>query len=76
MRKARSAARAPRPRPQQPPSRLRFAFASCQQYEQGYYGAYRHMVADEPDLVLHLGDYIYEARGAATTCASTTRPRR
>jgi len=43
------------------PSRLRFAFASCQQYEQGYYGAYRHMVADQPDLVLHLGDYTYEA---------------
>ncbi|HEX7053246.1 MAG TPA: alkaline phosphatase D family protein [Burkholderiales bacterium] len=43
------------------PARLRFAFASCQHYEQGYYGAYRHLVADEPDLVLHLGDYIYES---------------
>jgi alkaline phosphatase D len=42
------------------PGRLRFAFASCQHYEQGYYGAYRHMVADQPDLILHLGDYIYE----------------
>ena len=42
------------------PARLRFAFASCQQYEQGYYGAYRHMAADQPDLILHLGDYIYE----------------
>jgi alkaline phosphatase D len=41
--------------------RLRFAFASCQQYEQGYYGAYRHMVADAPDLVAFLGDYIYES---------------
>ncbi len=43
------------------PARLRFAFASCQQYEQGYYGAYRHIVADEPDLVAFLGDYIYES---------------
>jgi alkaline phosphatase D len=43
------------------PGRLRFAFASCQHYEHGYYGAYRHMVADQPDLVLHLGDYIYES---------------
>ena len=43
------------------PGRLRFAFASCQQYEQGYFGAYRHIVADDPELVLHLGDYIYEA---------------
>ena len=49
------------PGPQSKPARLRFAFASCQQYEQGYYGAYRHMAADQPDLVLHLGDYIYES---------------
>jgi alkaline phosphatase D len=43
------------------PARLRFAFASCQHYEQGYFGAYRHVVADDPELVVHLGDYIYEA---------------
>ncbi|MDH3318155.1 MAG: alkaline phosphatase D family protein [Betaproteobacteria bacterium] len=41
--------------------RLRFAFASCQQYEQGYYGAHRHIAADAPDLVAFLGDYIYES---------------
>ena len=41
--------------------RLRFAFACCQQYEQGYYAAYRHMAADDLDLVIHLGDYIYES---------------
>jgi alkaline phosphatase D len=41
--------------------RLRFAYASCQQYEQGYYGAYHHMLADDLDLVVHLGDYIYES---------------
>ena len=43
------------------PTLLRYAFASCQQYEQGYYGAYRHIVADTPDLVAFLGDYIYES---------------
>ena len=43
------------------PAQLRFAFASCQQYEQGYYGAYRHIVADAPDLIAFLGDYIYES---------------
>ncbi|HSN71422.1 MAG TPA: alkaline phosphatase D family protein, partial [Steroidobacteraceae bacterium] len=42
------------------PGRLRVALASCQHYEHGFYGAYRHMVADQPDLVLHVGDYIYE----------------
>jgi len=38
-----------------PAQRLRFAFASCQQYEQGFFGAYRHIVADQPDLVAFLG---------------------
>src|SRR5574341_450539 len=41
--------------------RLRFALASCQQYEQGYYAAYRHIVNDAPDLVAFVGDYIYES---------------
>jgi alkaline phosphatase D len=39
---------------------LRFAFASCQQYEQGYYSALRHMAAEDLNAVLFLGDYIYE----------------
>ena len=42
------------------PSSLRFAFVSCQHYEHGYFSAYRHIVADEPELIVHLGDYIYE----------------
>src|SRR5262245_13189979 len=41
--------------------RLRFAFASCQHYEQGYYAAYRAMAREDLDIVLHLGDYIYES---------------
>jgi len=41
--------------------RMRFAIASCQHYEGGYYAAYRHMAAEDLDLVAHLGDYIYEA---------------
>ena len=40
--------------------RLRIALASCQQYEHGYYVAYRNIVADDPDLIVHVGDYIYE----------------
>lgn len=44
-------------------ARLRFAFASCQNFEQGYYGAYRHMAAEDVDLVVFLGDYIYETSG-------------
>ena len=44
-----------------PVDRLRFAFASCQQYEQGFYAAHRHMAAEDLDLVVFLGDYIYES---------------
>ncbi len=39
---------------------LRFAFASCQHFETGLFTAYQHMLADDLDLVVHLGDYIYE----------------
>src|SRR5436190_23099653 len=35
--------------------RLRFAFASCQHYETGFYTAYRHMAAEDLDVVFHLG---------------------
>ncbi len=38
-----------------------FAFASCQQYEQGFYTAYQHMAQEDLDLIVHLGDYIYES---------------
>ncbi len=51
------------PAPSSQPDRLRFAFASCQHYETGLFTAYQHMAADELDLVLHLGDYIYEREG-------------
>lgn len=45
------------------PEKLRFAFASCQHYEQGLFTAYEHMAKDNLDLVFHLGDYIYEYPG-------------
>ncbi|MEU5566482.1 alkaline phosphatase D family protein [Micromonospora musae] len=46
---------------------LVMAFASCAHYESGYYTAYRRMAEDNPGLVLHLGDYIYE--GGTNTSA-------
>jgi hypothetical protein len=39
---------------------MSFAFASCQAYADGYYTAYRHMAEEDLDVVVHLGDYIYE----------------
>jgi alkaline phosphatase D len=42
------------------PARLTFAFASCQNRQDGFWTAYEHMADEELDLVLFLGDYIYE----------------
>jgi alkaline phosphatase D len=42
------------------PEAMRFALVSCQHYESGYYAAYRDIVQQDIDFVLHVGDYIYE----------------
>lgn len=42
------------------PERLRLALTSCQHWEQGWFSAYRDMIAAMPDVVLQVGDYIYE----------------
>ena len=42
------------------PSQLNFAVTSCQSFEAGLFTAYEQMASDAPDLVFHLGDYIYE----------------
>ncbi|WP_059010690.1 alkaline phosphatase D family protein [Streptomyces specialis] len=42
------------------PGAFTFATASCQAWYQGWFGAYRHLVADDPEMVFFLGDYIYE----------------
>ncbi|GAB3295247.1 alkaline phosphatase D family protein [Parasphingorhabdus pacifica] len=41
-------------------SALTMCFASCAQWEHGFFTAYRRIAEDDPDLVLHLGDYQYE----------------
>ena len=51
------------PAPGAAASRLRLAYASCQRWDHGYFNAYRHMLAEDLDLVLFLGDYIYEYPG-------------
>ncbi len=52
--------------PRMPLQKLKFAFASCQHYEQGYFTAFRDMIAQDPDFILHLGDYIYESSWGTT----------
>ncbi len=44
------------------PGALAMSFVSCSQYEHGWFTAYRRLAEDQPDLVLHLGDYQYEYR--------------
>jgi alkaline phosphatase D len=52
------AATAPLRETRQAPVKL--AVASCSHYEAGYFAAYRHMAAEQPDVVAFLGDYFYE----------------
>ena len=42
------------------PGEMTFALTSCQDYEAGYYNAWRDVVAQDVDFVLQSGDYIYE----------------
>lgn len=49
------------PAPGSARDRFRLAWASCQHFEQGWFTPYQDMVAWGPELILHLGDYIYES---------------
>lgn len=59
------------PAPDAAVARLRLGYASCQRWEHGWFAAWRHLRADDPDVVLFLGDYIYEYPGAAAPVRST-----
>ncbi|WP_433336388.1 alkaline phosphatase D family protein [Spirillospora sp. CA-294931] len=48
------------PRPDSFGPALVMGFASCSQFEHGYFTAYRRLAEEHPDLILHLGDYQYE----------------
>nr|WP_138908079.1 alkaline phosphatase D family protein [Streptomyces chryseus] len=56
-------------------SRLRLAAVACQAYHHGYYTAHRHLAGEDVDLVVHLGDYLYEyaVDGAGGSRAYTDR---
>ena len=56
--------------------RVKFAFASCQQYQAGYFTPYQHLVREDLDVVVFLGDYIYETvTGNGPRSAGTEVPR-
>jgi alkaline phosphatase D len=43
-----------------PVDRLRFAVCGCNDWESGYFTAFRHLAEEHFDFVFHTGDYIYE----------------
>ncbi|MEV4739079.1 alkaline phosphatase D family protein [Streptomyces sp. NPDC049555] len=43
-----------------PVREMRLGLASCQQYDEGYYTALRHLADEDLDAVFFVGDYIYE----------------
>ncbi len=45
------------------PAALSLGLVSCQRYTHGYWSAFDDLVATDPDLVVHVGDYIYETGG-------------
>ena len=53
---------------------IRLGITSCSNYPQGYFNVYRHMALTDIDLVLHLGDYIYEyAEGVYSNEVATNK---
>ncbi|MCX4762119.1 alkaline phosphatase D family protein [Streptomyces sp. NBC_01275] len=54
------------PQPLRSGGSLRLALASCQNWQQGYFTPYADMLAQDPDVVLFVGDYIYESGPSAT----------
>ncbi|WP_251023311.1 alkaline phosphatase D family protein [Streptomyces sp. ISL-10] len=63
------------PLPWANPADLKFAFASCQAWQDGYYTAYRHLADEDLDLVVHLGDYLYEYGVKSNKRGVTTDPK-
>jgi alkaline phosphatase D len=46
--------------PRGPTERVRLGVVSCAAWPHGFFNAYHHLADRNVDLVLHLGDYIYE----------------
>ena len=53
---------------------LTMCFASCAHFGEGFFTAYRRLAEDQPDLVLHLGDYQYEYAAKAADVRAVVGP--
>ena len=57
--------------------RVRLAVSSCANHEAGYFNAYARIAErDDLDLVVHLGDYLYETAGAVGPAGRGHHPSR
>ncbi|MEU4390691.1 alkaline phosphatase D family protein [Kribbella sp. NPDC023855] len=63
------------PHPLSSPREVRFAFASCNAWQDGFFTAYQHMADEDLDLVVHLGDYLYESGVKTNKRGVVTDPR-
>jgi alkaline phosphatase D len=54
---------------------LRFGVAGCQQWEGGFYTAWRRIAEENFDFVFHYGDYIYEYRAFTADRNNRAPPR-
>ncbi|MGI4799652.1 MAG: alkaline phosphatase D family protein [Janthinobacterium lividum] len=54
---------------------LRIGYVVCQDYSNGFYNAYSYLAQEEVDVVVHLGDYIYEylSDGSGGTAGGSVR---
>ncbi|MWG36297.1 alkaline phosphatase D family protein [Halomarina oriensis] len=49
------------PHPEDAPESVSFAVLACQNYLNGYYGAFHHVAEEDVDFLVHVGDFIYES---------------
>ena len=63
------------PAPDGPTGRLRLGVVCCAHYATGYFNAYARLADRDVDLVVHLGDYIYEAEAKRERWTRNHRPR-
>ncbi|MEW6613358.1 MAG: alkaline phosphatase D family protein [Pseudomonadota bacterium] len=62
------------PAPDAAVERVSFAFASCQDYSNGYYTALAHLARESVDFIVFLGDYIYETVSDPSFQGAQVRP--
>jgi alkaline phosphatase D len=63
------------PEPNAPQQRLRLGVVCCAHYATGYFNAYARLAERDVDLVVHLGDYIYEDEARHERWTRFHRPR-